>query len=418
MTTLSTLDAAARQLVRKKTPQARHQESRALIREAKERGVYPAAIHNLYRALATDTIAPMTVPAMNIRGLTYDLARAVWRTVLKLEASAVMFELAPVEATVTDQTFDEYAALILSAAVREGYRGPVFLQGDHFTLKDTSEDSMNSLEALCRQVIEAGFYQIDLDAAALAQKHERAEDRQRANAFATSSLVTRLSPVAPPDMVFGGEVGEIGGANTSPDDLEAFVNLVREQIPEGKIGLGKVSVQTGTSHGGVVQADGRAGRMPLDVSLVQTLSTTAKALGLPGVVQHGASTLTFEQLGTLPNAGVHEVHLATGIQNLVFDHPALPTQLLGRMQREFANSQVTHAESGQYASDDALTPEQRFYKNRWRAWGPYKQALWDLPVEVHEAVRDDMSAWVEKLLITLNVAGRSHELQDLYSRSH
>jgi len=44
-----------------------------------------------------------------------------------------------------------------------------------------------------------------------------------------------------------------------------------------------------------------------------------------GTVQHGASTLPDEMFHKFKEHGAVEVHLATGFQNLIFDHPYFPT---------------------------------------------------------------------------------------------
>ena len=99
-----------------------------------EQGLYPASIATVYHALGKGELPPMTIPAFNVRGLTYPLARAIWRTAIQMQCGPIIFELAPSESTGCDQTFEEYAAMVMAAAYKEGYRGPVFLQGQHFSL--------------------------------------------------------------------------------------------------------------------------------------------------------------------------------------------------------------------------------------------------------------------------------------------
>ena len=51
------------------------------------------------------------------------------------EVGAVIFEIARSEINYTLQWPAEYSTVIQAAAIREGYRGPLFLQGDHFQVK-------------------------------------------------------------------------------------------------------------------------------------------------------------------------------------------------------------------------------------------------------------------------------------------
>ncbi len=95
-------------------------------------GAYAASIHDLYMAFGKGTVKGFTVPAINIRGMTYEVARAVFRSALALDAGAVLCEIARSEIGYTFQRPAEYAAVIFAAACREGWVGPVFVQGDHF----------------------------------------------------------------------------------------------------------------------------------------------------------------------------------------------------------------------------------------------------------------------------------------------
>src|SRR5260370_19404018 len=53
-------------------------------------GVRPASIHELYMARGRGEAPPFTTPPMNLRVLTYDSGRAIFRAAKRLEASAVI----------------------------------------------------------------------------------------------------------------------------------------------------------------------------------------------------------------------------------------------------------------------------------------------------------------------------------------
>src|SRR5262245_44845645 len=94
-------------------------------------GIRPASIHDLYTALGRGDARGFTVPAINIRAMAYDTARAVVRAAKALEAGALIFEIARSEIGYTEQRPHEYAAVVIGAALREGCSGPLFIQGDH-----------------------------------------------------------------------------------------------------------------------------------------------------------------------------------------------------------------------------------------------------------------------------------------------
>src|SRR5688572_2227951 len=55
-------------------------------------GVRPASIHDLYMAMGRREAGGFTVPAINVRAMAYDTARAVVRAAKKLNAGAFIFE--------------------------------------------------------------------------------------------------------------------------------------------------------------------------------------------------------------------------------------------------------------------------------------------------------------------------------------
>ena len=99
---------------------------------AYKKGIYPSSIHDFYMARGKGDFGGFTVPAINLRSMTYDLARAIFRVAKKNNSGAFIFEIAKSEMGYTAQPPVEYASVILGAAIKEGYTGPVFIQGDHF----------------------------------------------------------------------------------------------------------------------------------------------------------------------------------------------------------------------------------------------------------------------------------------------
>ncbi len=96
-------------------------------------GIYPSSINSFYEARGKEEFpANFTVPAINLRGLTFDLAKSIFRVAKRNNSGAFIFEIAKSEIGYTHQRPLEYSAVILAAAIKEGFRGPVFIQGDHF----------------------------------------------------------------------------------------------------------------------------------------------------------------------------------------------------------------------------------------------------------------------------------------------
>src|SRR5215211_4359281 len=150
-------------------------------------GVRAASIHELYIARGRGDIGGFTVPAINVRGMSYDTARAIFRVANKLNAGAFILEIARSEIAYTNQRPAEYVAVMLAAALREGFRGPVFIQGDHFQVssKKFAADpvaEVNNVKQLAHEAIDAGFYNIDVDTSTLVElSHGSLVEQQRRN---------------------------------------------------------------------------------------------------------------------------------------------------------------------------------------------------------------------------------------------
>ena len=143
--------------------------SRWLIRSTGNKlGIISSSIQSLYEAIGKKQFKGFTVPAINIRGLTYDVARSIFRAAKKNHVGAFIFEIARSEIGYTDQRPAEYASVILAAAIKEGYECPVFIQGDHFQInakyyEKDKDAEINKVRGLIKEAIEAGFYNIDID---------------------------------------------------------------------------------------------------------------------------------------------------------------------------------------------------------------------------------------------------------------
>jgi fructose/tagatose bisphosphate aldolase len=380
--------------------------ARAAIREAAASlGIVPVSILPLYEARGRGEVEGFTVPAINVRMLSYDTTRAAFRAARNLEVGALIFEIARSEIGYTDQRPGEYAAVVLAAAVREQWDGPVFLQGDHFQtnpkkMREDPEKEIAAIEALIEEAIAATFFQIDIDTSTLVDLSKPTLDEQQAVNSTLSARFTKFIRAREPGNMpisIGGEIGEVGKENSTPEEFRAYMNGYLRELGGGR-GLAKVSIQTGSSHGGVVGPDGTVQRVQIDFETLRTISKVAREeYGLAGAVQHGASTLPAEFFGNFPSHDCAEIHLATEFQNMVFDHPALPLPLKRAMERWV----FEHAADQRKKGD---TESQFLYRNRKLAVGPFKEQVWNLPPGTREAIRGTLQKkfafLFEKLRIT------------------
>jgi len=375
-------------------------------------GVFPASIHDLYLARGqSKTPDDFTVPAINLRALPFAAARTVFRSAVATESCAMIFEIARSEMGYTDQRPTEYAANILAAAIAEGYVGPVFIQGDHFQVSagKYAQDPNSEIDAilgLSRDSIAAGFFNIDIDTSTLVDlSKETISEQQELNYTCCAELAAGIRSLEPEGVTIslGGEIGEVGGVNSTEPELRAFMegyNKEMEARLPSAASLSKISIQTGTSHGGVVLPDGSIAEVSVDFDTLQHLSAVAKEYGMGGAVQHGASTLPEEAFSRFPETNTLEVHLATGFQNILYDE--LPQELLEEIFAYLRDNHSNERKEGQ-------TDDQFYYKTRKRAIGPFKQALWDLPESTIHLIEKKWEEQFKLLFERLNV-GQTREM--------
>ena len=192
----------------------------------------------------------------------------------------------------------------------------------------------------------------------------------------------------------------MGKENSNEAELRAYLDGYRRELDKlapGALGVSKVSVQTGTSHGGIPLPGGGVAKVKLDFEVLRELGEVGRReYGIAGAVQHGASTLPDELFHHFPAVETAEIHLATGFQNALYDHPAFPAEL-GKEIWDWCFANCAD-ERGKDQTD-----EQFVYTSRKKAIGPFKRQLWDLATK--DEILASQKAKIAFLLNELKVVG-------------
>ncbi len=387
-------------------PAVRH-FSRWLIWELGQAlGARPASIHEFYIARAAGKWQDRTVPAMNIRFTTYETVRAALRAALRTNTGAMIFEIARSEMSYTFQSPAEYTSAVIAAAIKEGYFHPLFIQGDHFQVKASlfakdPEAAIQEVKDLIAEAVPAGFWNIDIDTSTLVDLGKPdLKTQQYHNYYRSAELTKFVRDLEPAGVTIslGGEIGEVGEQNSTPEELDAYVNNYKETLAElgDYTGLSKISVQTGTSHGGVVLPDGSIADVAVDFETLDLLGKRAREHGSGGAVQHGASTLPEEMFTQFPAKQTLEIHLASGFQNLFMEHEAFPADLLSQIYHFLDENNADERKADE-------TDAQFYYKTRKKAIGAFKPELWALATEasaLYDALEQKFEFFYERLNVT------------------
>jgi fructose/tagatose bisphosphate aldolase len=175
---------------------------------------------------------------------------------------------------------------------------------------------------------------------------------------------------------------------------------LEEKLGKGSTGISKISVQTGTTHGGVVLPDGSIAHIKLDFNTLKNLSETARReYGLAGAVQHGASTLPPEAFHKFVECETAEVHLATQFQNMIYESEHFPADLKKRIYAWLKIKVAGEAKQGE-------TEEQFLYKTRKKALGPFKKEIMRLPQQTRDVIAAEIENKFDFLFKQLNVVNK------------
>jgi hypothetical protein len=255
--------------------------------------------------------------------------------------------------------------------------------------------------------MEAGFYNIDIDASTIVDLAlSTVAEQQRLNAELTAYFTEYVRRIEPEGVTvsLGAEIGEVGHENTTPEELRAFMSIytgIMRAKHRHLAGVSKISINSGTYHGGKVLPDGTLAPVDVDYALLETISTICRdEFHMAGAVQHGASTLPGEQLRKFPATGAVEIHLALGFNNVIFDHPRLPREMRDQI-RDYAFAH--HAAERKPGETDA----QFLYNTRKKSWKVMKKPFWEIPAASQTAIMRSLQDMFRDMFMWMNVGNTS-----------
>jgi len=252
----------------------------------------------------------------------------------------------------------------------------------------------------------AVFYNIDIDTSTLVDLSKPTlDEQQEVNVTLAADFAAFIRQHEPSGVTVsvGGEIGEVGGKNSDVHELHAYMKGFNQKLKErgaSLVGLSKISVQTGTAHGGFINADGSVRKdVAIDLKTLDELSRVARSdYRLGGAVQHGASTLPPDAFDAFPRVGACEIHLATDFQNMVYEHPQFPADLKAEMYawiRENATEERKPKD----------TEEQFIYKARKKALGPFKRRMWSMSESARQTIGASLEERFSFLMRQLKIQG-------------
>ena len=111
----------------------------------------------------------------------------------------------------------------MAAALKEGYEGPIFIQGDHYQANANKfakdpEAELQGIRDFAQESISAGYYNIDIDTSTLVDLSKPGvHEQQRGNFENSAKLAAYVRSIEPEGITIslGGEIGEVGKQNST-----------------------------------------------------------------------------------------------------------------------------------------------------------------------------------------------------------
>ena len=328
------------------------------IRAAAEaKNIWFDSLSVFYEHSCSRKFSGLVIPAFNIPGMTFSIARIIFRSYRKYNTGPFIFQLSPLEMADTAQTPWEYSACILAAAMRERYSGPIFIQcnaiklSDHIS-PDSSPDRFEPLAILLKDCINAGFYHFVLDDSVI-DSLEQSELFSCADFGDTwFSLIRKNSPRVL-DIQTGIELVKSPLHPDKQNDLEQYTQWIQSELiqRQAECSVSKILRPFELCENGNDDSE-KQNRSHFHVAYCERRKSKSKT-------QQWTET------------GVQELHSRRLFQDIIFDHPEFPLGLKEQLRVHLTQEYTI-------GTKPDWTDDQFYTKLRSRAWRSYKKALWSL----------------------------------------
>ena len=289
-----------------------------------------------------------------------------------------------------------------------GIHGAGFHSGDHFQInaKKFGADpagEVSTLKAIAREAVEAGFCNIDIDASTVVDLSKGTiEEQQFNNSHITAEMTKFIRGLEPKSVTVSiGERSARWGARTArwrscrPSWTSTAASSARESRASARSPSRRGLLTAGSScrmePWPRSSSTSAPSRKPVESGAREIRSLRRRPAP-------GASTLPDDAFGRFPETGTSEVHLATGFQNMIYEHPRFPAALKEKAYDWCRANCASERKQGE-------TEEQFLYKARKKTFGPFKKEMWDLPAEIRGAIGADLEAKFRFLFDKLRVVG-------------
>lgn len=334
---------------------------------ANDLGIFPTSLQALYEARRRTEYLGKTVPRLAAHGLTYDMARAAFRTMKRSSTAICLFEL-PVETLpIAESHLQDFCSSVLAAAIKEGFYGPLFLQlGDIRYQADAFINNPQQYHQQLHQLLQLGmangFLNFAVDTTAL--PHEGfAEMASFSNTLNEWQQGDRL-------LAHGAALGDLPSGEAALNSLCANLDTYFEHLKkEGNKAhpLCKLGVK--------IKGDLANSRVAVEKLRDLIVSKYAFA----GLTIDHLLHLSERNLRDLATWQALEVNVSELLYDRLFDSHHFPKEIIVEM-RHFLTDACRHE---WHVSE---SEEEFVHRLRHRTFAPFKKMFWEIPAATREKI--------------------------------
>ncbi len=370
-----------------------------------------ASIQELYEARKEEArnkneYPHMIIPSIQIPGFSYYTARSVIRAAQQKNVGAFIFELTKADFDHTLQRPKEYTMNCLAAAIKEGYEGILFIQGDQFQINDRNFKQNRVAEvsltrSLIDEAIDAGFYNIGIDTSTLIDNTIPNVNEQQFLNFALSATLTRFIREKQPEGItvsLGINIARLKEIETLLNDFRAFMNGYNETIKKVELGITVKKMNTIVIQAPLsIEANKTQAEINMDLDILEKLANLAQNdFDLAGIALNCPADVSDQLLSSLLEKDLAELKFNNIIQDIIYNHTQLPDDLKERFDEYLISTFIHEKEENE-------TMSQFLYKVRKKGFRDFKQEFYDLEDNIKTNISKEIEDKISDLFQKLNL---------------
>ncbi|MFO8051498.1 MAG: class II fructose-bisphosphate aldolase [Thermoplasmatota archaeon] len=330
---------------------------------------------------------PTIIMAANVR-MTKGIAKGIMRAAKDYD-SAVIFEIARSESDLsggyTGMTPEMYKQEIEEVANKVGHDIYV-LHADHISIKEGTEEELESTRKLIQAQIDAGYTSFAIDASHLFDFKGRDLREELADNIRCTTEMAHYIEKNIGERSFGleVEVGEIGKTDpsgrvlTQPDEAHTFLTALKENDVHPDL----LAIANGSAHGNTYDENGNLlPQVSVDIPQTKAVVQAIRDAGMKvGIAQHGITGTPRKTINRhFPKGDIKKGNVGTHWQNVFYD----VLEIFHPDQYDEMHEWVVDTYGPKYPGK----PEEVvFGKNCKRAFKPFLEKNWKLPEKTLSAM--------------------------------